>query len=689
MSLEQFHPSQSSAPAPDPVLDVRDLRVRLRTEQGPDSAVVDGASFALYAGETYALVGESGSGKTLTALSLLRLLPEPACVLAGGRILFEHRDLAALGPAAMRRIRGNRISMIFQEPMTALNPVFTVGAQIDESVRLHRGLGRRAARRLTIEALREVGLPDPADRADDYPHQLSGGMRQRAMIAMALVCRPRVLIADEPTTALDVTIQAQILALIRAIAKERDTAVLLITHDMGVVRENADRIGVMYAGRLVEEAARDPLFAEPAHPYTRLLLRSIPSRSRREHALAAIPGRVPPPAQFPTGCRFHTRCPFVMDRCRVEAPPFFPTDATHRAACFLLDPAHPAIASSIAETPTPAPSSPLRPDTVRLAVRDLKAHFPVRTGLFKRVTGHVKAVDGVDLTLHEGETLALVGESGCGKTTVAKTLVGLMPPNAGSILYGGRDLAKLSTAALKPYRRRIQMIFQDPFSSLNPRMTVHDIVAEGMSAHQIGGSVADRVRHIGETLALTGLDPEMMDRYPHEFSGGQRQRIGLARALALNPELIVCDEAVSSLDVSVQAQILNLLKTVQSERGLSYLFITHDLGVVEYLADRVAVMYLGRIVEEGGVEDIFRDARHPYTQALLAAVPQADPVTGRRRIVLKGDVPSPSHPPTGCHFHPRCPQARPECEQRYPDPVALGPNRICRCILARNDCETP
>jgi len=673
--------SNPSAPASGPVLEVDDLCTYFRTGSGTARAV-DGLTFSIDPGESYALVGESGCGKSVAALSVLQLIPAPAGYIAGGRVRLRGREISSLPPVAMRRIRGNDISMIFQEPMTALNPVFTVGSQVSEVFGLHRGMPAQEARRAAVEMLRRVGIPDPAARCDEYPHQLSGGMRQRVMIAMALACRPDVLLADEPTTALDVTIQAQILELMRQLRSETRTAVLLITHDMGVVRENADRVGVMYAGRIVEEAPHARVFDAPAHPYTRLLLRSLPSRARRDRTLTTIPGTVPRATDFPAGCRFSNRCPYVMEQCRREQPPRYGVAEGHTAECFLLDRASPA---SVAPPPEQAVSATriATDDGVRLRTEGLQMHFPIRKGVLQHTTGAVRAVDGISLTIGTGETLALVGESGCGKTTVGKCIVRLLHPTAGTIRLHDVEVTRVRGKELKGVRRRIQMIFQDPFSSLNPRLMVGESIAEGMSAHGIGDSAADRRATAGHLLEQVGLHANMLDRYPHEFSGGQRQRIGIARALALEPELLICDEATSSLDVSVQAQILNLLKRLQAELGLSYLFITHDLSVVHYLADRVSVMYLGRIVEQGSTEAIFGAPRHPYTRALLAAVPRID-AAGRKKVILAGDVPSAVHPPAGCRFHPRCPYAVADCARIEPSLEEPrnepGAGRLVACI---------
>ncbi len=659
-----------------PLIEVHHLQSHFHTGRGPARAV-DGVSFVIHPGEVFALVGESGSGKSVTALSILQLLARPAGFIAGGEIHFEGRDLTRLSPVEMRSVRGNRISMIFQEPMTALNPVLTVGYQITEALRKHQRMTAAQARRKAVELLDRVGIPDPDRRLDEYPHQLSGGMRQRVMIAMAVGCRPALLIADEPTTALDVTVQAQVFELLRGLVREQNTAVLLITHDMGLVYENADRVAVMYAGRIVETAPRDRLFAHPAHPYTQMLLRAMPGRAEPGRKLAAIEGMVPPATAFPPGCRFANRCPAAMERCRGEIPPDYPVAPGHEAACYLVERGEPA---RIEMGSPPVSTSGLAADESRLVVRDLRVHFPIRKGILQRVHGHVHAVDGVDLEVRAGETLALVGESGCGKTTVGKGIIQLIPPTSGSIQFHGKELCRRSRRALKPYRRRIQVIFQDPQSSLNPRMMAGDIVAEGMVVHGLYPHESERRARVLALLDKVGLPAEAVHRYPHEFSGGQRQRLALARALAVEPELIVCDEATSSLDVSVQAQALNLLRDLQAESGLSYLFITHDMAVVRYLATRVAVMYLGRIVEEGTTADIMNDARHPYTKALLSAVPRMD-AEGHERIILEGDVPSPIRPPSGCHFHPRCPHAMPQCRERYPDAHAFSTRHFSRCWL--------
>jgi peptide/nickel transport system ATP-binding protein len=576
---------------------------------------VDGISFELKAGECFALVGESGCGKSMTALSLMRLLPE-AGRIAGGRVELGGVDLLGLPEAAMRAVRGKRVSMIFQEPATALNPVLTVGQQISEVITRHSR--EKNPREKTIDLLRAVGLPDPESRYDAYPFQLSGGQRQRVMIAGALAVEPEVLIADEPTTALDVTIQAQILDLLAKLQAERGMTLLLITHDLGIVAKMAHRVAVMYAGEIVELAEREAFMRAPQHPYSQKLFAALPSPQRRAEGLAVIPGQVPPLTQRFSSCRFSDRCELVFDRCRVEAPRLVEPLAGHLARCFLREngPAAPRTAGSLeGKARTEGTAGQLL-----LEVKDLKVHFPVRKGIFKRTVGYVRAVDGVSFELREGRTLALVGESGCGKTTTGKALLKLIEPTSGKVLFDKNDLTELTRAEMRPLRAAMQIIFQDPYSSLNPRLRVAEILLEGMRALGVERDDAQRTRALEKILSEVGLPPDSLERYPHEFSGGQRQRIAIARALAVNPRLIVCDEPTSALDVSVQAQILNLLRSLQERLGIAYLFITHNIAVVDYLAHEVAVMKEGRIVEHGAVDEVLRRPRHAYTRELLSAV---------------------------------------------------------------------
>lgn len=610
-----------------PTLKVENLKTFFKTPRGL-SKPVDGVSFEIPKGSTFALVGESGCGKSVTALSVIQLVPEPAGFIAGGRILLNGEDIVPLGEKEKRQIRGNKISMIFQEPMTSLNPVFTIGSQVVETITLHQGKSKEEAKRAAIEMLARVGLPEPERLFGEYPHTLSGGQRQRVMIAMALACKPDLLIADEPTTALDVTIQDQILRLIRELKNSLGSSVLLITHNMALVYRNADFVGVMYAGKLVETAPAKALFKNPLHPYTIKLLRSIPAQEKRGLLLDTIPGTVPQATDYPEGCHFSGRCPREMLGCATIEPPLVQRGLEHGVACHLHDADFMSKPHSKAltqpEDALAAISSPHQGRETVLEVRGLKTWYPVRKGLLKRVRGHVKAVDGIDLSVKKGSTLALVGESGCGKTTAGKSILRLMKPTAGEILFKGVDLMKLGARELREHRALMQIIFQDPYSSLNPRLTVKETIEEGLKALKPAMSRDERAKKTASVLQRVGLSPEMAARYPHEFSGGQRQRIGIARSLAVDPEFIVCDEAVSALDVSVQAQILNLLKSIQRDFGLSFLFITHDLGVVEYMADEVAVMYAGKIVERRPADELFSAPEHEYTKKLLAAIPKID-----------------------------------------------------------------
>ncbi len=564
------------------LLDVQNLQTHFRTPEGINRAV-DGVSFHVNEGETLAIVGESGCGKSVTAMSLMRLIPEPPGKI-GGSVRFQGKELLQLSDREMRAIRGNDISMIFQEPMTSLNPVLSVGRQIGETLRMHQGLDRQAAEARAIEMLTLVGIPEPARRVREYPHQLSGGMRQRVMIAMALACNPKLLIADEPTTALDVTIQAQILQLMLDLKRRVGAAIVLITHDLGVVAEIAERVMVMYAGRKVEEAPVAELFRSPRHPYTQGLLGAVPklgsSFTGATKRLAEITGQVP---SLKTADRRLRLCRAVFARDR---------SLSHGRA------------GSRREGPPPHRRLPLRTqDSGRgmsaplLQVNDLKKHFPVRGGLFSRKRRWVYAVDGVSFEVARGETLSLVGESGCGKSTVGRAILRLFDITAGQVVLDGKRIDGLSPDGLRSMRRRVQVVFQDPYSSLNPRMRVRDILAEPIRNFGLAKSSAELEAKVVALMDVVRLPTDALNRRPHEFSGGQRQRIGIARALAAEPELIVCDEAVSALDVSVKAQIVNLLQDLQQEFGLALLFISHDLAIVEHMTHRVAVMYLGKIVE--------------------------------------------------------------------------------------------
>ncbi|MGE3538155.1 MAG: dipeptide ABC transporter ATP-binding protein [Candidatus Tectimicrobiota bacterium] len=668
-----------------PLLEVEQLRTYFRTEAGVARAV-DGLSFTLAAGESVALVGESACGKSVTALSIMRLIEPPQGYHPSGAIRFAGTDLLHASEATLQGLRGNRLSMIFQEPLTALNPVFTIANQLCEPLMLHQRLSQRQAEQQALALLEQMGLAAPDVVLRSYPHQLSGGMRQRVMIAMAIACRPQLMIADEPTTALDVTVQAQILHLIKTLQQDIGMALLLITHDLGLVQQMSDRVLVMYAGTLVEAGPSQALLQTPQHPYTIKLLRSIPRHVPPAQRLSVIRGTVQAATTIPVGCRFAARCEHALPRCSTAEPPLFATEAERTVACYAYDPQAPfPLLEPESDAPTLAPT--YQPaGTPLLDIRNLSTYFPLTRGFWQRVTGYVKAVDGVTLSIPAGITLGLVGESGCGKTTLGHSLIRLEHQARGEVWFEGQNILALPPDKLRALRRVGQIVFQDPFSSLNPRFTVEEIVGEGLRVHAPTLPAAEYQRRLTEVIEEVGLSASMLQRYAHEFSGGQRQRLAIARALIVRPRFIILDEATSALDVSVQAQILNLLRDLQARYGLTYLFITHDLGVIRYLAHAVAVMYLGRIVEYGDTAAVFDHPAHPYTQSLLAAVPSL-----RQRHTapppLLGDVPSPVAPPPGCHFHPRCPlfranptaswQAR--CTAQYPEPHHLSPRHWARC----------
>jgi peptide/nickel transport system ATP-binding protein len=679
------------------VLDITDLSTHIDVGKATIQAVGN-VDLHLDAGETLGLVGESGCGKSMTGLSVMHLLP-PGGEIVSGSIKLGDRELVGLPEDELCKIRGNEVAMIFQDPLTSLDPTKTIGYQVAEPVALHRGASRKEARERALEVLALVGVPRPAERLDDYPHQLSGGLRQRVMIAMALSCEPRILIADEPTTALDVTIQAQILDLLDDLKARLGMSMILITHDMGVIAGHADRVNVMYAGRLVETTGTGPLFRHMRHPYTQALLASIPQLSQdRTRKLLNIPGIPPDLSQPPAGCRFAARCRLATERCRTDEPPLTGPTSEHTFACWhpvdgpLADPeinaadaatgpvagtAGAGSGAQVAEREAPERAGY---DGPLLQIDCLVKEFPVTAGLLQRKTGSVKAVSGISFDVNRGETFGLVGESGCGKTTVGRIAVALEQPMAGSVRLNGVDVTGLKGKRLRSFRRDLQLMFQDPYSSLDPRMRVGAILREPLAVQGIGSRKEQDAR-VHELLAEVGLPRNSVERFPHEFSGGQRQRIGLARALTLSPQLIVADEPVSALDVSIRAQVLNLMKRLQGSHGLTYVVISHDLAVVKYMADRIGVMYLGKLVEIGSGADIYQRFAHPYTAGLLAAIPVPEPATARqnRGTGVKGELPSPINPPSGCRFRTRCEFATDLCAEREPELRSFGPGHLAAC----------
>jgi peptide/nickel transport system ATP-binding protein len=674
-----------------PVLEIKDLSTHIQLSRSVVQAVGN-VDLLIEAGETLGLVGESGCGKSMTGLSIMGLLP-PGGLIVSGSVQLEGRELVGLPDAELRALRGNEVAMIFQDPLTSLDPTKTIGYQVAEPVRLHRDASKREAMQRATEVLGMVGLPRPQERLGDYPHQLSGGMRQRVMIAMALSCEPKLLIADEPTTALDVTIQAQILSLLDELKQRLGMAMLLITHDMGVIAGHADRVNVMYAGRLVEKADTGTLFADMHHPYTQALLGSIPRLSDEGgRPLQNIPGIPPDLAHPPAGCRFAPRCSRATRQCQETEPVLSEAIGDHQFACW-----HPvdgqATATPAADGTMTAAAGPAAiqvrtagdvlaqpADVPLLQVTNLVKEFPVTAGVLQRKVAKVHAVSGVSFSVGAGETYGLVGESGCGKTTIGRVVVALERPTSGSVLLGGKNISALSGNELRTNRKDLQLIFQDPYSSLDPRMRVGAIIREPLAIQHIGNSEQQQQR-VYELLDEVGLPRHAVERYPHEFSGGQRQRIGLARALTLNPRVIVADEPVSALDVSIRAQVLNLMKRLQADYGLTYIVISHDLAVVKYMADRIGVMYLGKLVEQGSAEDIYQRAAHPYTAGLIAAIPVPDPEVARQKsaAAITGELPSAINPPSGCRFRTRCPFAQEQCKVEEPLLRAFGPGHVAAC----------
>jgi peptide/nickel transport system ATP-binding protein len=675
-----------SVPPQEPILSVRNLVIEVASEHGV-TRLVDGATFDVFPHEVFGLVGESGSGKSMTMLAVMGLLPSPVRQ-ASGEVILRGRSLTNLSFEQMRKIRGKSMSMVFQDPMTSLNPVLRVGRQIAETVRLHNPqMSKAEVYARVIELLNLVNIPDPERRFQQYPNEFSGGMRQRVMIAIAMANDPDLLIADEPTTALDVTIQAQVMKVLASVRAKTGAAMVLITHDLGLVAETANRVAVMYGGRIMERAPVDPVFGEPRHPYTVGLIASLPRLDRNVAELFSIPGQVPNLANRPTGCVFHPRCALSSGRapCREELPEFREVGPGHRTACHYAeevpDWSRKAAATLAAEEghdrnvvrKTSGAEVPV------LRVEQLSKDFAIRR---RKGWGHdqLKAVRDVSLSLGRGRTLGLVGESGCGKSTLGRLILRLIDPSDGEIWLKDVDVTTMRPLLLRPKRKELQVVFQDPYASLDPRMTVHEVIAEPL---RINGRY-DAAR-ISELLRHVGLSPEVAQRRPPEFSGGQRQRIAIARALALGPEIMILDEAVSALDVSIQAQVINLLKSLQREFGLSYLFISHDLSVVHHISDDVAVMYLGKLIEFGSCEQVFASPAHPYTQALLSAIPVPDPARARanQRIVLSGDIPNPLAPPSGCAFRTRCFKATERCAREEPSLIErTGPAHLSACHYA-------
>jgi peptide/nickel transport system ATP-binding protein len=680
------------------LLELEDLQTEIRLRRATVHAL-DGVSLTVDPGECLGIVGESGCGKTMTALSIMRLLP-PGGHIVGGKIMLDGKEISTLSDNDMRHVRGNEIGMIFQDPMTSLNPTMRVGDQIAETVVLHRGASAAQAKARAIEVLGLVGMPRPAERVGNYPHQLSGGMRQRVMIAMALACEPKLLIADEPTTALDVTIQKQILELLDDLRQRLSMAVILVTHDLGVIAGRADRIVVMYAGKVSESTSTTRLFANPRHPYTEALFEALPEKAAdNQRKLYNIPGMPPDLTNPPSGCRFAARCRYVQEVCRKEEPELKGDSWEHVFRCFfpvgkeerekrhaeLVVTTEEAAAAYAATAPAAVADGEL------LRVDRLVKNFPVTAGaIMQRKVGEVSAVADVSFSIVPGQTFGMVGESGCGKTTIGRLIVGLEKATSGSIVLDGEDLTRLSTRERRRRSSRVQLMFQDSYASMDPRMRVGSILREPLTI-QRRGSRKEQQAKINEILDEVGLPRAAVERYPHEFSGGQRQRLGLARALILRPQLIVADEPVSALDVSIQAQILNLMLDLQRDHGLTYLFISHDLSVVRYLSNNIGVMYLGKMVEIGPANNVYYSPVHPYTRGLIDTIPMADPVAEKAKVAkgVSGELPSAIDPPSGCRFRTRCPRAQERCAVEEPPLRVFGDGHLAACHFPLREPGSP
>ncbi len=712
-------PARGGPASGTPVLAVSDLRTQFFTDAGVVRAV-DGVSFTVGTGEALGIVGESGSGKSVTAQSLMRLLEEPARIVSGS-ILFQDRDVLAMSPAELRKLRGAGMAMVFQDPMTSLNPVLRIARQLVETMMAHGSFGEREAMQRGVKLLGRMGITTPERAINSYPHQFSGGMRQRVALAMGMSNEPALLIADEPTTALDVTIQAQILELLRELNRDLGTAIVLISHDLGVIAGLCSRVLVMYAGEVVEEGPAEAILSEPKHPYSWALVNAVPRLDRERGAgkkLTAIEGSPPDPLSEPQGCRFAPRCPFRIERC-AEHPELLEIAPGRRSRCWVTqagaelelpateplstaplarevgfatqgnEPGARGIATlGRASPPHRSPELPRKEGGEEpsfpaplLEVKGLVKHFAVPKRGFFEPHRYVHAVDGVDLAVKRGETVGLVGESGCGKSTLARLILRIHRPDAGSIRFDGNEIAQAMPGAIRPLRRHLQMVFQDPYASLNARMTVEQILEEPLRLHGLAATKAEIRERIAELLATVRLDPKSGARYPHEFSGGQRQRISIARALAVKPSFIVADEPISALDVNIQAQILNLMLGLQDELGLTYLFIAHDLAVVRHISDRVVVLYLGKVAEVAPAKDLFAAPLHPYTRYLISAVPIPDASIERRRerLRLAGEPPSAVDPPSGCRFRTRCPLAERICAETPPPLAEHRPGHFAAC----------